>query len=124
MDSKKVESFRDLVVWQKSHALVKSIYENTQKFPKREHPSLVLQFREAANALPINIAMGFNKRGKKNKLHYYRVALSTLESVRYFLILSRDLGFYKTSDADLSELETIEKMLKRLIRSVASAGGS
>ncbi|NIA30004.1 MAG: four helix bundle protein [Actinobacteria bacterium] len=116
MNSKKVESFRDLVVWQKSHDLTCEIYKTTVKFSKREHNSLAKQLRESSASIPINIALGFKKRGRNAKVHYYRTALSTIEEVRYYLILSDDLGHYKNVEGILEECDIIEKMLKRLIR--------
>ncbi|NOY61149.1 MAG: four helix bundle protein [Calditrichaeota bacterium] len=121
MNSKKVESFRDLVVWQKSHDLTREIYKTTVKFPKREHNSLAKQLRESATSIPINIALGFKKRGRNAKVHYYRTALSTIEEVRYYLILSDDLGHYKNVEGILEECDIIEKMLKRLIRANVSS---
>ena len=119
--TKKIESFRDLVVWQKCHSLVREIYEVTAKFPKREHLALANQFRQAAVIVPINIAIGFKKRSRNAKVHYYRTALYAVEDVRYYLLLSSDLGYYKKAEGALEELDTIEKMLKRLIRSNVSS---
>ncbi len=116
MNSKKVESFRDLVVWQKSHDLTREIYKTTVKFPKREHNSLANQLRETSASIPINIALGFKKRSRNAKVHYYRTALSTIEEVRYYVILSDELGYYKNAERVLEECDVIERMLKRLIR--------
>ncbi len=119
MQSKKVETFQDLIVWQNSHDLVQELYKVTAKFPKREHNSLAQQIRQSASLVPINIALGFKKRARKNKVHYYRTALTIIEEVRYYIILAHDLGFYKNIDDVLANADNIEKMMKRLIRSVS-----
>ncbi len=67
MENRKVESVNDLVVWQKSHELVQQVYSLTAKFPKRELASLAESLRQAVLPLPIQIAQGFNKHGKRNK---------------------------------------------------------
>jgi four helix bundle protein len=121
MHAKNVESFRDLIVWQKSHELVQNIYKITEKFPKRERLALAQQLREAAIQLPINISLGFHKRGRKTKIHYYRTALSSIEGIRYLVILAADLDHYKNEQNDIELCETIERMLKRLVRSVSSS---
>ncbi len=36
MENKKVESFKDLIVWQKGIELVNEIYKVTKRFPKEE----------------------------------------------------------------------------------------
>jgi len=117
---KKVESFQDMIVWQKSHDLVVELYKITTKFPKRELLSLAQQIREASAQIPINIAMGFKKRARKNKVHYYRSVLTYTEELRYFIMLSKDLGYYKNVDDLLADVDNIEGHMKRLIRSVSS----
>jgi hypothetical protein len=57
-DKAKVEGYRDLIVWQKSIALVKQIYQLTQNFPNDEKFGLVSQMRRAAVSIPSNIAEG------------------------------------------------------------------
>ncbi|HNR69268.1 MAG TPA: four helix bundle protein [bacterium] len=124
MENRKVESVNDLVVWQKSHELVQQVYSLTAKFPKRELASLAESLRQAVLPLPIQIAQGFNKHGKRNKIHFYQQALNCIEEVRYRVLLAQDLGFMK-KQADLAEtVNSIERMLKRLIRSVASSSPS
>ncbi len=120
MDRKKVETFQDLVVWQKSHELTQKIYNASKKFSKKESSSLAEHLRQAVTPVPINIARGFKKRGKRNKIHYYQQAFMTVEQVRYFLILSQELDEYKEPEEALELCDDIERMLKRLIRSVAS----
>jgi len=121
MMGKKIESFRDLIVWQKSHELVLDIFQLTSKFPKKDLSYLFTKARDAAMVIPTNIAIGFNKRGKKTKVHYYRVALTEIEQLRYMIILAADLGFFKEAGSILEKCVNIEKMLKRLIRSIASS---
>jgi four helix bundle protein len=53
-----VRSYRDLVVWQKSMALVINVYRCTQAFPKAEKYGLAAQSRRAAVSVPSNIAEG------------------------------------------------------------------
>ncbi len=121
MMEKKIESFRDLIVWQKSHELVLDIYQLTSKFPKKDQGYLFTKTRDAAMIIPINIAIGFNKRGKKTKIHFYRLALTQIDELRYMIILAVDLGYFKDAGSILEKCENIEKMLKRVIRSISSS---
>lgn len=89
------KSFRDLIVWQKSHQLVIGIYTETKSFPSEEKFGLISQIRRAAVSVPANIAEGFVKRGIKDKSNYYNIAQGSLEEVKYYLILSKDLGYLK-----------------------------
>jgi len=120
-NKKKIESFRDLIVWQKSHELVLDVFRLTARFPKKDQAYLFTKTRDTALIIPANIAAGFEKRGKKAKVHFYRLALTEMEQIRYMIILAEDLGYYKDSAAFFEKCENIEKMLKRLIRSIASS---
>jgi four helix bundle protein len=53
-----MQSYRDLIVWQKAMNLVISIYKVTQDFPKSEVYGLASQIQRAAVSIPSNIAEG------------------------------------------------------------------
>ncbi len=59
-----MQHFKDLKVWQRSHALVLNLYKLTAKFPGEERFGLVLQLRRAAASVPTNIAEGAKRRGQ------------------------------------------------------------
>src|SRR4051794_38295652 len=87
------KSFEDLIVWQKAHAWVLSVYRLSDGFPAKELYSLTSQLRRAAISVPANIAEGFKKRGVRDKARFFNIAQGSLEESRYFLILARDLGY-------------------------------
>ena len=86
-------TFRDLVVWQKAHALVLAVYSLTAGFPRHETYGLSMQLRRAAVSIPANIAEGFRRRGKQHKARFMNIAEGSLEECRYYLILTQDLGY-------------------------------
>ena len=104
------KTFQDLVVWQKAHQLVLTIYEFTAHFPKSETYGLALQMRKAAVSIPANIAEGFRRRGKADKVRFLNTSESSLEESRYYLILSEDLGYGKTGEI-LNSLEEVSRLL-------------
>src|SRR5687768_9419608 len=91
-------SFEDLIVWQKAHALAMGGYRLSAEFPREEVYGLTSQLRRAAVSVPANIAEGFKRRGQSDKARLMNVAESSLEEARYYLLLSRDLG-YGANDA-------------------------
>ena len=111
----KIKSFEDLEVWQKSHAVVLSIYRISAEFPKEERYGLTSQLRRAAVSVPANIAEGFTRRGLKDKIHFYNIAQASLHETKYHLILSRDLGFLPEKQNLLSLADEVGKMLHGLI---------
>ena len=80
------KSFHDLVVWQKAHAFVLQVYHVTGGFPAEERFGLVSQFRRAAVSIPANIAEGFRKNGRADKLRFYNISQGSLEECRYYLV--------------------------------------
>lgn len=105
------KSFQDILVWQKAHQLVLAIYKDTYQYPKEELFGLTSQIRRAVVSVPANIAEGFKRTGIKDKLRFYNIAQSSLEEVKYFLILSKDLG-YINSEATLTKANEVGKMLE------------
>lgn len=121
MDNKKIESYHDLFVWQMSHELTLQIYKICQKFRKDEQAFLANTLRTTVPQIPINIALGFKKRGKTAKAHYYRTALTALEELGYYVSLTKELGYLK-DEGEIPELiENLEKKMKGLLRSIAGS---
>ena len=89
----RARTFEDLVVWQRAHEFVLSVYRFTDGFPKGEMYGLTGQLRRAAVSVPANIAEGFGKRGKLDKMRFLNISQGSLEECRYYLILARDLGY-------------------------------
>ncbi|MFA5044125.1 MAG: four helix bundle protein [Kiritimatiellia bacterium] len=103
--------FEDLVVWQKAHQFVLAAYRLSQTFPRSEIYGLSSQFRRAAVSIAANIAEGFRKRGKADKLRFFNIAQGSIAESRYYLILSRDLD-YCTVDELNQLLEEVSKLLE------------
>ena len=103
-------SFQDLIVWQKGHQFILSISRLTDSFPKNEIYGLTSQLRRAAISIPANIAEGFKKKTKSDKARFMNIAQGSVEECRYYLILSKDLGYGDTEEL-MSRLEEISKLL-------------
>jgi four helix bundle protein len=108
--SKPARTFQDLLVWQKAHQFVLGIYALTTGFPKQETYGLSLQMRRAAVSIPANIAEGFRRRSKPDKARFLNMAEGSVEECRYFLILTKDLGYGDTQVLSAA-LEEVSKLL-------------
>jgi four helix bundle protein len=117
MERSAAKSFMDLVVWQKAHALTLTVYRGTKHFPKEEVYGLTSQIRRASASVGSNIAEGFKKREKKDKARIMNIAQGSLEEVRYFMILSRDLEYHNFKN-DMPLLEEVSKLLEAYINSI------
>ncbi len=113
-------TFKDLTVWQKAHKFVLAVYRMSQVFPKSEIYGLTSQFRRAAVSIAANIAEGFRKKGKADKLRFYNISRGSLEECRYYLILSKDLGYCDVSEAD-QLLTEVSKLLESYSRSIQNS---
>jgi four helix bundle protein len=73
--------------------------------------------RRAAVSIPANIAEGFRKRGKADKVRYMNIAEGSLEESRYYLILAQDLGYGQT-DKLMPALEEVSRLLNAYAKAI------
>lgn len=85
--------YERLVAWKEAHALSLSIYRVTRYFPKEELFGLVSQMRRAATSISFNIAEGNIKKSKNEKVHFFTIAIGSLEELHAQLRLSKDLEY-------------------------------
>ena len=103
-------NFQDLIVWQRAHQFVLRVYRLSKSFPREELYGLTSQFRRAAVSVPANIAEGFKKRGRADKVRFMNIAEGSLEECRYYLILAEDLGYGSTANLR-DQLEEVSQLL-------------
>jgi four helix bundle protein len=106
----KAKDFTDLLVWQKAHEFVLQVYKVTKLFPKEELYGLTSQFRRAAVSITANIAEGFVKNGKADKLRFYNIAEGSIHECKCYIILAKDLEYIN----NLKELNLLEEVAKLL----------
>ena len=117
---KPAERFEDLEVWQHAHKLVINVYTLTRYFPSEEKFGLISQMRRAGVSVAANIAEGFKKRGLKDKLNFYNIAQGSLAELRYYFILSKDIGYLETNTVVMENLDLVGRMLHGLISSITA----
>ncbi len=110
-----IESFKQLIVWQKSIELVKVVYGITKKFPTAELYGITSQMRRAAISIPSNIAEGKKRKTKKDFVQFLRIADGSAAELETQIIISKDL--YQSIDFSRAEelLTEIQKMLITMI---------
>lgn len=122
-DKNKIKSFTDLIVWKQAHELVLLIYKITIRFPKEEIYSLVDQMRRCVISISSNIAEGFSRQSKKEKLQFYFIAKGSLTELQNQLLVARDVGYITkekfTTIAD--QTVVVGKLLTGFIKSARSA---
>jgi four helix bundle protein len=115
------KSFVDLIVWQKAHQFVLSVYRISDGFPRNEIYGLTSQLRRAAISIPANIAEGFKKRTRADKARFMNIAQGSLEECRYYLILIKDMNYGDSSSLS-NQLEEISKILDSYASTILTPG--
>ena len=117
--------FEEVLAWQKAHLFVLAVYRYTRQFPEDERFGLTSQFRRAAVSIEANIAEGYKKLGKADKLRFYNVSQGSLEECRNYLILARDLEYLTTEQYNdlYMKIEDASRMLMLYIGGINKNNG-
>src|SRR5271167_3697749 len=120
LKNRKISSYRDLVVWQKSVALVTEIYAATSKFPREEMFGLISQLRRCAVSVPSNIAEGQGRATKGEFIQFLAHARGSLFELETQLCIAGKLGFLAPERGRGLELqaEEIARILNGLLTSL------
>lgn len=116
----KIKSFTDLIAWKEAHRLSIQVYKITDKFPDKEIFSLISQMRRCAISISSNIAEGFSRQSKKEKIQFFYTAKGSLTELQNQLLLSRDVGYITREEFNqLAEVTVlVDKLIVGLIKSL------
>lgn len=106
----KATKFEDLMVWQKAHQLVLNTYRATGAYPDTERFGLISQMRRSAASVPANIAEGFGRLALGDKARFLEISQGSLQELKYFYILSRDLSYHENPKA-IDACDEVGRML-------------
>lgn len=115
-----MKNYKDLMVWEKAHALVLFVYKVTKDFPIEERYNLTSQIRRAGTSIPTNIAEGCGKFTQRDFAKYLQDAQGSSQEVEYLSLLCFELGYinldvYKELDHQANE---VKAMLISLIKKI------
>lgn len=118
----KIKSFTDLEAWKQAHLLVVLVYKITNSFPSREAYSLIDQMRRCAISISSNIAEGFSRQTKKEKVQFYFTAKGSLTELQNQLLVARDIGYINQETFKQAAELTIfvHKLINGLLKSSQS----
>ena len=112
----KINSFKDLIVWQKAIELVKEIYNVTNLMPKSELYGLVSQMRRAVVSIPSNIAEGYKRKNLGEYIQFLSIADASAAELETQIIISKNLYGKLNFSKSESLLTEIQKMLFVIIK--------
>lgn len=115
--SEKITSFTDLVAWKEAHRLVLLIYKILEVFPPKSF-SLVDQLSRCAVSISSNIAEGFSRKSKKEKIQFLYMALGSLTELQNQLLIARDIGYVSKEKFNEGAVQSIQvsKLINGLIK--------
>jgi four helix bundle protein len=115
-----VQSFRDLLVWQRSIQLATSIYRLTGDFPREEIYGLTSQMRRAAVSIASNIAEGQGRLSAGEFKQFLGMARGSGFELQTQIEIARSLGMGTATSIDQAESLSLEvtKMINGLLKSV------
>ena len=115
-----IKDFTDLKAWQEAHQLVLMIYKSSKNFPKDELFALTSQVRRAAISVSSNIAEGFGRSSKQDKIHFYNMSQTSVDEIRAQILAARDLGYLTKDSCNhiTNQAITTRKLLSGLIKSI------
>lgn len=116
----KIQSHKDLNVWQKSMDLVEIIYQLTEAFPSKEQFGLVAQMRRCAISIPSNIAEGAGRKGSKEFSRFLYIAQGSLSELETQIEICERLHYSNQLKGIKELIIYIRRMLSKLTRSIAS----
>jgi len=114
-----VQSFRDLLVWQRSIQLSVTVYRLTKEFPREELYGLTSQMRRSAVSLASNIAEGHARQSTGEYRQFLGIARGSNAELQTQIEIARALGL--GSPAGFEEAEGLAFEVGRMISGVLNA---
>jgi len=115
-----MQSYRDLIAYQKAYQLTLDIYKCTKAFPKEELFGIVSQMRRSAVSIPCNISEGYCRNHRKEYIQFLSIAIGSCGELETLLSLSRDLTYLSRNDFETlyEAREEVSKLLWKLAASL------
>lgn len=115
-----INSYRDLLVWQKSGSLVAEIYKTTQSFPFPGLYTLTSQIRRSAVSIPGNIAEGYRRNSTADYKHFLPIAVGSLFELQTQIEIAFNLNYISKDifDEIFEKAKELDRMLLSLITKI------
>jgi four helix bundle protein len=119
-DGERIQSYRDLKVWNIAVELTLEVYRITDSFPPSERFGLTSQLRRAAVSIASNIAEGHARNTRGEYRSFVSFARASAIEVEVQLYLSERLGYVPPSTLIKARdhCNSISRMLTNLKRAL------
>lgn len=115
---KKFNSFKDLIVWQKSMDLTVYVYSNIKKLPQIENFGLLSQIQRSVVSVPSNIAEGYGRNQTRDFIRFLQISTGSLYELQTQMEICHRLTYIEKAEYNTFDQYSVEiaKMLSSLIR--------
>lgn len=116
----KIQSYRDLRVWQEAVNLAESCYRLTKTFPKEELYGMTTQIRRASVSIAANIAEGYGRKTRGEYIQFLYIAQGSLKELETHWLISQrvELASPQSVNPILNQCESVGRLLLTLIRAL------
>lgn len=114
----KIQTFRELLIWQKSMLLITEIYKISAGFPQNEQYGLTSQIRRSAISVPSNIAEGFGRNSKLEFNRFLNISMGSLFEIQTQIEISFNLKFI--DEENFKQIFENSREIERMISSFQS----
>jgi four helix bundle protein len=114
----KIESYRDLLIWQQAMDLVTDTYILTRSWPKDEIYGLTSQVRRASVSVPANIAEGYGRESRASYQNFLRIAQGSLKELETLFQIAVRVGIESEERVrpQMLRCESVGKLIRLLVR--------
>ncbi len=117
------KSFEEMPVWQKAQDVMQEAYRLADKLPKHELYAMSTQVRDASLSIPGNIAEGFGRYHKKDKINFYYFSRGSAYEIISHFLCAKTVGYFPGQEIELvvSLSKEVIEDLNRIIKSLSGA---
>lgn len=117
----KIQSYKELIVWQKAVLLCEKVYILTEQFPRSEAYGIVSQMQRASVSIASNIAEGRNRGTRRDFTQFLRIAFGSIAELETQLEIAKRLPAtkhlsYQEIDILISEVSRILVVMIRKLQ--------
>lgn len=116
--NERINTFRDLIAWQKAKALAVEVYRVTRSFPADERYGLTSQIRRATVSVSANIAEGYGRGTTSDFLRFLRIARGSLAEVDTLTEIASELTLIAPDNGVFGQIAEADRVLQGLIASL------
>jgi len=115
-----INSFRDLLVWQKSMDLAVRCYTTAQKLPKQDQMVLGYQIRKSSVSMPSNVAEGHSRRSTPHYVQHRWTAHASGAELETQLEIGARVEIIAPHEAQMliDDAQEIGRMINGLVKSL------